>query len=477
MGESNFQGADFTNADLRGADLSQADLTDAIIDGANFQDAILFDAKTRTLDAAKAKNLDLQKSTPRKAGPNLRELEKAAKKASRITTTLDIATKQGEIQLHADCGKSWGYFMAQHANQRTAYASGVTPRQGMLGLAARFPGATLRFDSLTVKSTKSPVQGKQLRELALGAWCEAFGVQPPSDDELKQQKQSRKAQQQEVREKLLADLRGGAAGVKRFNEAAEADLQSAGDFRQVDLSGAKLAGVRFRSLDFQGANFQCAKLSKASSDYDANFKNANFQQADLRQAQMKGVCEGANFEQAVLAKANFCSLRKANLRGVDLRSADLRNCLLQGADFTGADLGGAQLKNAHYDEGTRLPEGFTPPKEMIWDGAGVPPSQRTLQEVKGPLDLETFMARLKEITDAARLAKTLKMLKAGSFRLFAEVDDAQLVGVVKSQTDAELVYSCRLASDGSFSCCTQNLNVCGGLRVRCASTFWCWSSG
>jgi hypothetical protein len=26
------------------------------------------------------------------------------------------------------------------------------------------------------------------------------------------------------------------------------------------------------------------------------------------------------------------------------------------------------------------------------------------------------------------------------------------------------VYSCRLASDGSFACCAQNLNICGGLQ-------------
>ena len=37
-------------------------------------------------------------------------------------------------------------------------------------------------------------------------------------------------------------------------------------------------------------------------------------------------------------------------------------------------------------------------------------------------------------------------------------------GVVKSQTDADLVYACRINDDGSYSCCTQNLNVCGGLR-------------
>ena len=29
-----------------------------------------------------------------------------------------------------------------------------------------------------------------------------------------------------------------------------------------------------------------------------------------------------------------------------------------------------------------------------------------------------------------------------------------------------LIYSCRLAKDGTFACCTQNLNPCGGLRGK-----------
>ena len=56
------------------------------------------------------------------------------------------------------------------------------------------------------------------------------------------------------------------------------------------------------------------------------------------------------------------------------------------------------------------------------------------------------------------------MLKAERFQLFAEVTDDRVVGEVKSQSSKDLVYSCRLASDGRFGCCTQNLNVCGGLR-------------
>src|SRR4029079_12802868 len=56
------------------------------------------------------------------------------------------------------------------------------------------------------------------------------------------------------------------------------------------------------------------------------------------------------------------------------------------------------------------------------------------------------------------------MLKHERFQLFVEVGDARLAGIVKSQSDPDLVYSCALAADGQFGCCTQNLNVCGGLR-------------
>jgi hypothetical protein len=80
------------------------------------------------------------------------------------------------------------------------------------------------------------------------------------------------------------------------------------------------------------------------------------------------------------------------------------------------------------------------------------------------VDLKGFVSALTAATDASRMSKATKMLKADRFQLFSEVTDAQLTGVVKSQTDAELVYACRLTSAGDFCCCTQNLFACGGLR-------------
>ena len=38
------------------------------------------------------------------------------------------------------------------------------------------------------------------------------------------------------------------------------------------------------------------------------------------------------------------------------------------------------------------------------------------------------------------------MLKAERFQLFAELAQASVVGVVKSQTDADLVYACKLTA-------------------------------
>jgi hypothetical protein len=54
--------------------------------------------------------------------------------------------------------------------------------------------------------------------------------------------------------------------------------------------------------------------------------------------------------------------------------------------------------------------------------------------------------------------------KDSGFQLFNDITDELVTGVVRSQSDPGLVYACRLGADGSYSCCTQNFNVRGGLR-------------
>jgi hypothetical protein len=82
----------------------------------------------------------------------------------------------------------------------------------------------------------------------------------------------------------------------------------------------------------------------------------------------------------------------------------------------------------------------------------------------GVVDLKGFIKTLGMTTDPSRMSKVTSMLRAQRFQLFASVTDDAVLGVVKSQTDADLVYACRLDKAGDYFCCTQNLNHCGGLR-------------
>jgi hypothetical protein len=79
-------------------------------------------------------------------------------------------------------------------------------------------------------------------------------------------------------------------------------------------------------------------------------------------------------------------------------------------------------------------------------------------------DVAGLVKVLADQIDASRMEKAASMLKADRFQLFSDVTANDFVGVVKSQTDSSLFYACRLTKDGAYSCCTQNLNVCGGLR-------------
>jgi hypothetical protein len=73
---------------------------------------------------------------------------------------------------------------------------------------------------------------------------------------------------------------------------------------------------------------------------------------------------------------------------------------------------------------------------------------------------EDFLAQLPGILDGGKLAKALAMLRAERFQLFAEVQPEFVSGIVRSQSSAKRVYACRLAKDGRYSCCTQNLIQC-----------------
>ncbi len=266
--------------------------------------------------------------------------------------------------------------------------------------------------------------------------------------------------------------------ITKFNRRTLAELKSCSPFKKVDLKGKNLKGAKFSELvfedcDFSGADLTNAKLGKAnfrrSKFVGANLSGANLKDTRIRNAELTE----ANLSASKLLSTDFTD---SNLSKVDFSNAKFGSSTqswyydaisLKGLDLSTSNLKGATMGKARYDEKTKLPKSMTKVqlKAMTWEGGGVPPHERKQnKKVEGPLDFDKFMERLKEITDSSRLSKSTKMLKANSFELFTEIKPDSVVGVVKSQTDKNLVYSCSLDQTGKFACCTQNLNPCGGLR-------------
>lgn len=171
-------------------------------------------------------------------------------------------------------------------------------------------------------------------------------------------------------------------------------------------------------------------------------------------------------------KLDWQARGKIKIAGADLSGADLTKVNfsyhdLCGVDLTGCVLDGAMLGGTRVDEHTKWPAETRLPDAVRWAGKAADPRKVATAEEKAlpkPADFGEFMTRLKQVTDPAKLSKATAMLRADKFRLYAKVGATDLVGVVKSQGDPDLVYSCKLASDGKYGCGTQNLFVCGGLK-------------
>jgi hypothetical protein len=110
----------------------------------------------------------------------------------------------------------------------------------------------------------------------------------------------------------------------------------------VDLRGASLRGGHFEGIRLRRALLEGARLE------GADLRSAELAEADLR-------------------RADFAPDQELGLLGADLSCADLKGADLKGADLKGAKLDGAKLDGAVFDERTRWPEGFVPPR------AGSPP--------------------------------------------------------------------------------------------------------
>jgi hypothetical protein len=260
-------------------------------------------------------------------------------------------------------------------------------------------------------------------------------------------------------------LKSGPEGIARWNERSP-DARQMTRLGGVDFSESDLTGVNFQgqpTLQFQGSGacFARANLVQAS------FREANLRDADFSGAKMvKFGARDSDLSGAKLAGVDLTGARLAGVAfvGADLRGANLTGADVTGADFTDADLTDTVLAQLVFDQNTVWPVGFSVPDGARWTPGAPEPRFDGIGEGAVATNLDALLARLHKQIDANRMTRTLEMLRGGTNQLFAEIEPDGVRGVVRSQREPDLVYSCVIRSDGTYACATPALAACMGLR-------------
>ncbi|MDY3555400.1 pentapeptide repeat-containing protein [Gemmata sp. JC717] len=260
-------------------------------------------------------------------------------------------------------------------------------------------------------------------------------------------------------------LRTGREGVARWNGRSETARQMTrlgrGDYASCDLSGIDFSGQSV--LSFRGArvNFAGAKLTRGSL-IEADLRGADFTGAEMTKFCARNAdLTGAKLPGVVLKGGRLVG---AKFVGADLSDADLTGADLSGADFTDANLTGTVLAELVFDQTTKWPEGFEVPPGAKWAPEAPDPRFDGVGEAAVAVNVNGLLARLSRVIDANRMTRVKEMLQGGTNQLFSEIEPGLVRGVVRSQREPDLVYSCLIRSDGTYTCATPNLAECLGLR-------------
>ncbi|GAD83388.1 pentapeptide repeat-containing protein [Nocardia asteroides] len=130
------------------------------------------------------------------------------------------------------------------------------------------------------------------------------------------------------------------------------------------LNNAKLTGTSFDFANLNESTFYSGDLTKAwfhgATLTNSGFSFANLTGAEFGAANLTGAfLDSTNLTDARMATAN---LTDALITDADLTNADLIEANLAGTNLTGTNLTGANLTNVYYNEATRWPDNYTPPK-------------------------------------------------------------------------------------------------------------------
>lgn len=308
-----------------------------------------------------------------------------------------------------------------------------------------------------------------LCKLIRKAWAEAFHLDDDKSGSPTNPAEVRAYREKLLRDHLLAQLQRGKDGVDLWNDSPQTEkYESKIDLSKMSFAGSNLDDFKLFSLPCLATSFDNASL-KSTTFETCTMTKSTFRKAIIEESMFMSITGGSmDFTGAKITGSTFrgCALKKAKFNNCDLKGAYFKKSDLCGADFTDADMTGVRMDETKVDDKTKFPPSFTNFEGLIWKGDGKNPyaDNSAVQAASGISSAQDLIPFLEETLDASKLSKALTMLKKDRFQLFSEHSDTGLSGIVASQTDAELLYSCSLDQDGNYSCCTQNLNVCGGLK-------------
>lgn len=318
------------------------------------------------------------------------------------------------------------------------------------GIADALALATKHGD-LVLKTVWSP-GAEQLVATARAAWSYAIDYVNDAQNFSSKESAVMQLRRELLKEASLARLDGrpprtpylfNLHEVNLANESLRGLNVSAVRFDQSDLRNSIFIDTVASKTSFSKSNLSCADFSGVKAD------DANFLEADM--------------QEFVSTKGNF---RGANFTGANLRGAKFEKADLQGANFQGAGLEGTLFKACAVNEKTLLPTKPDGYSGLVWKAVGRNPFSGAGYGRTGvdSRNLEDLLTSLQMHLDSSRLKKALSMLKSNPIELFLQPEpaDGAVCGIIRSQTDESLIYGCYLDYSGTYFCCTQNLNVCGG---------------
>ncbi len=239
LNDAKFDNCDLSGARFSGALMSSTSMKNAILTGADFADTNVATVNFDGADISKARNLRLTSSAPKTAGPKLTELSDLVKAATSFESSIEV--QQGKLTVRLKLQYSYKQYHASWSKQLWADTLSdwsTRPKSaadGFLAAIACWPDATALAHTVTASGKGTKMQQAKLKQLALEAWCESFGIPVPDAAELTKLASTHQESKNDERSQVLAIL-DQPNGVEQWNERNELRWRELNPYIDFDLS-------------------------------------------------------------------------------------------------------------------------------------------------------------------------------------------------------------------------------------------------